>query len=78
MFLSFFSNLSYAPWCPACRSLESTWDLLVDWSKDKGLKFGGVDVTTESGMKHLISFYYCHCWCFFFIQLGIQLLVLLL
>ncbi|XP_065052168.1 thioredoxin-related transmembrane protein 1-like [Rhopilema esculentum] len=41
----------YAPWCPACRSLESTWDLLVDWSKDRGLKFGGVDVTTESGLS---------------------------
>jgi len=41
----------YAPWCPACRSLEPTWEQLADWALDKEIKFGGVDVTQESGLS---------------------------
>eukprot|EP00112_Aurelia_sp_Birch-Aquarium-sp1_P020643 Seg5373.3 transcript_id=Seg5373.3/GoldUCD/mRNA.D3Y31 product="Thioredoxin-related transmembrane protein 1" protein_id=Seg5373.3/GoldUCD/D3Y31 len=41
----------YAPWCPACRSLESTWESLGDWSIDKGFKVGDVDVTEQSGLS---------------------------
>lgn len=43
------SIYSFAPWCPACRNLESTWDNLAEWAVDRDLKFGGVDVTQESG-----------------------------
>ena len=30
----------YAPWCPACRQLHSTWAEFADWTEDLGL--GGV------------------------------------
>lgn len=41
----------YAPWCPACRHLESTWDSLAEWSADRGFRVAKVDVTQESGLS---------------------------
>ena len=51
-----FSTSSYAPWCPACRNLEPTWETLAEWAIDKDMKFGGVDVTKESGKQGAIIY----------------------
>jgi len=42
----------YAPWCPACRSLEGTWKELDEWAvKDDVISLGGVDVTAQPGLN---------------------------
>lgn len=40
---------SYAPWCPACRALESTWERLGQRSYELGMKFAKIDVTENAG-----------------------------
>ncbi|KAL8623866.1 hypothetical protein ACOMHN_002194 [Nucella lapillus] len=40
-----------APWCPACRSFQSTWKSLADWSQDLDMKVGVVDVTESPGLS---------------------------
>ncbi|XP_064601622.1 thioredoxin-related transmembrane protein 1-like [Liolophura sinensis] len=34
-----------APWCPACKSFETTWQSVASWSKDLDMNVGVVDVT---------------------------------
>lgn len=41
----------YAPWCPACRALESVWTEFSSWSDDLGIKVAKVDVTTSPGLS---------------------------
>ncbi|XP_078000441.1 thioredoxin-related transmembrane protein 1-like isoform X1 [Glandiceps talaboti] len=41
----------YAPWCPACKSLEPAWDKFADWGDDLDISVGEVDVTTEPGLS---------------------------
>ncbi|KAL0273630.1 UNVERIFIED_CONTAM: hypothetical protein PYX00_006261 [Menopon gallinae] len=41
----------YAPWCPACKSLQPKWKEFSDWSSDLGIKVGQVDVTTSPGLS---------------------------
>ena len=43
---------SYAPWCPACRSLTRSWSEFADWTHDLGLDgVSSVDVTENPGLS---------------------------
>jgi thiol-disulfide isomerase/thioredoxin len=46
--LPFFSSM--APWCPACRSFQATWQSLAEWSKDLEINVGIVDITENPGL----------------------------
>lgn len=43
----------YAPWCPACRAMSSTWNEFAAWaSKDlDSLSVGSVDVTAQAELN---------------------------
>jgi len=42
----------YAPWCPACQSLSSSWSDFADWTQDLGLDgVAKVDVTENPGLS---------------------------
>ncbi|XP_065161130.1 thioredoxin-related transmembrane protein 1-like [Atheta coriaria] len=41
----------YAPWCPACKGLESIWRDFATWSDDIGISVAKVDVTTSPGLS---------------------------
>ncbi|XP_026478176.1 thioredoxin-related transmembrane protein 1 [Ctenocephalides felis] len=41
----------FAPWCPACKSLEPTWKSFSAWSEDLNIKVGQVDITTSPGLS---------------------------
>jgi len=41
----------YAPWCPACRGLQPTWEEFGGWSEDLEIGVGQVDVTTSPGLS---------------------------
>lgn len=41
----------YAPWCPACKGLQNTWNDFASWSKDLGISVAKVDVTTSPGLS---------------------------
>ncbi|XP_067130787.1 thioredoxin-related transmembrane protein 1-like isoform X2 [Centruroides vittatus] len=41
----------YAPWCPACKSLETTWEEFAASSKKLGINVGKSDVTTNPGLS---------------------------
>nr|XP_054484629.1 thioredoxin-related transmembrane protein 4 isoform X1 [Agelaius phoeniceus] len=41
----------YAPWCPACRQLEATWESFAKESERLGITVGKVDVTQEPGLS---------------------------
>jgi len=44
----------YAPWCPACRAMEQTWDDFAKWgaqNDDHSIKVGSVDVTSEPALN---------------------------
>ncbi|KAK6182696.1 hypothetical protein SNE40_010320 [Patella caerulea] len=41
----------YAPWCPACRTFQSTWDAIAKWSKDLDVGIGQTDVTENPGLS---------------------------
>ncbi|KAG8242296.1 Thioredoxin- transmembrane protein 1 [Homalodisca vitripennis] len=43
--------MSYAPWCPACKALQSSWEEFSGWSKDLNIKVGQVDVTASPGLS---------------------------
>merc|ERR1719333_1901046 len=40
-----------APWCPACRGLQPTWEEFGGWSEDLEIGVGQVDVTTSPGLS---------------------------
>lgn len=42
---------SYAPWCPACKSLQATWTDFATWSRALGIKVAQVDVTKSPGLS---------------------------
>ncbi|KAG8223758.1 hypothetical protein J437_LFUL018833, partial [Ladona fulva] len=41
----------YAPWCPACQSLQPHWESFATWSEDLNIKVGQVDVTKSPGLS---------------------------
>ncbi|XP_077866277.1 thioredoxin-related transmembrane protein 1-like, partial [Saccoglossus kowalevskii] len=41
----------YAPWCPACKGLEATWNNFAEWSDDLDITVAEVDVTQEPGLS---------------------------
>lgn len=45
------SFTSFAPWCPACRSLQPVWEDFASWSNDLGIKVGQVDITSSPGLS---------------------------
>merc|ERR1712192_347397 len=40
-----------APWCPACRALQPTWEDFAGWSEDLEVGVGQVDVTSSPGLS---------------------------
>merc|ERR1719334_2059596 len=40
-----------APWCPACRGLQPTWEDFAGWSEDLEIGVGQVDVTSSPGLS---------------------------
>merc|ERR1712141_382648 len=40
-----------APWCPACRGLQPTWEEFAGWSEDLDIGIGQGDVTTSPGLS---------------------------
>lgn len=41
----------YAPWCPACRALQSSWDEFSGWSEDLEINIAQIDVTVSPGLS---------------------------
>lgn len=41
----------YAPWCPACKGLQPTWEELSSTTKDLSVSIGQVDVTVSPGLS---------------------------
>ncbi|XP_070493502.1 thioredoxin-related transmembrane protein 1 [Chironomus tepperi] len=41
----------FAPWCPACKSLESVWADFGTWSNDLSIKVAKVDVVKNPGLS---------------------------
>ncbi|CAG2163448.1 unnamed protein product [Oppiella nova] len=41
----------FAPWCPACRSLQKDWNSFATWSQDLSIRVGAVDVTANPGLS---------------------------
>merc|ERR1719378_1383856 len=41
----------FAPWCPACRGLQPTWEDFAGWSEDLEVGVGQVDVTASPGLS---------------------------
>jgi hypothetical protein len=41
----------FAPWCPACRSLQPVWEEFASWSTDLSIQIGQVDITHSPGLS---------------------------
>lgn len=41
----------YAPWCPACKSLEPEWRKFAEWSDDLNINVASADVTANPGLS---------------------------
>jgi len=41
----------HAPWCPACKDLQKSWNAFADWSKDLKVQIAEVDVTQNPGLS---------------------------
>jgi len=46
---------SYAPWCPACRTLSPIWHNIAGWCADVNIKIGQVDITKNPGSTLVIA-----------------------
>lgn len=42
---------SFAPWCPACKSLDPIWKDFGSWSNDLSIKVAKVDVVKNPGLS---------------------------
>jgi len=51
LLLVFLILFSYAPWCPACKSLEPEWKEFGKWSKSHStISVANTDITTSPGL----------------------------
>lgn len=41
----------YAPWCPACKNLAPTWELLAKWAGNGKISVAKIDVTTAPALS---------------------------
>ncbi|CAJ0961815.1 unnamed protein product, partial [Mesorhabditis belari] len=41
----------HAPWCPACKDLQKSWNAFADWSQELDVQVGEVDVTVNPGLS---------------------------
>lgn len=41
----------YAPWCPACRSMEEDYKQFADWTDDLNIKVGEVNINEQAGLS---------------------------
>ncbi|XP_040414046.1 thioredoxin-related transmembrane protein 1 isoform X2 [Cygnus olor] len=41
----------YAPWCPACQSLQPEWEKFAEWGEDLDVNIAKVDVTEQPGLS---------------------------
>ncbi|OPJ81305.1 thioredoxin-related transmembrane protein 1 isoform B [Patagioenas fasciata monilis] len=41
----------YAPWCPACQSLQPEWEKFAEWGEDLEVNVAKVDVTEQPGLS---------------------------
>ncbi|KAL3113492.1 hypothetical protein niasHT_013602 [Heterodera trifolii] len=41
----------HAPWCPACKDLQKSWNSFADWSRDLNINVAEIDVTTNPGLS---------------------------
>ncbi|XP_044292218.1 thioredoxin-related transmembrane protein 1-like [Varanus komodoensis] len=41
----------YAPWCPACQSLQPEWESFAEWGEDLEIGIAKVDVTEQPGLS---------------------------
>lgn len=41
----------FAPWCPACKQLEKTWQEFSGWAQDLSINVAQVDVTVAPGLS---------------------------
>ena len=46
---------SYAPWCPACKSLKSPWQKFANEDRTDELNIAEVDVAKYPGMSFCLS-----------------------
>uniref|UniRef100_A0A8C5X1U0 Thioredoxin domain-containing protein n=1 Tax=Malurus cyaneus samueli TaxID=2593467 RepID=A0A8C5X1U0_9PASS len=44
-------SCDYAPWCPACESLQPEWEKFAEWGEDLGVNVAKVDVTEQPGLS---------------------------
>ena len=53
--IMFNFRYSYAPWCPACRTLSPIWHNIAGWCADVNIKIGQVDITKNPGSSLIIK-----------------------
>ncbi|XP_059607527.1 thioredoxin-related transmembrane protein 1 [Phlebotomus argentipes] len=41
----------YAPWCPACKNIEHTWEEFSAWTQEVNVKTAKIDVTASPGLS---------------------------
>ncbi|XP_074605048.1 thioredoxin-related transmembrane protein 1-like [Brevipalpus obovatus] len=41
----------FAPWCPACQSLQPNWESFSTWSDELNIRVAHIDVTTNPGLS---------------------------
>jgi len=41
----------FAPWCPACRALQTSWEEFSTWDNDLEINVAQVDVTNSPGLS---------------------------